>query len=337
MKHKDKIDISFIEGKKDLPLVIFIHGLGMDKKIWTEPERSRVMAGRYPLSILLNKKASSYILDHRPVGLQRITTGTPTKRLFSVFHHLSDNGYNVLTWSQKRPASYATLAVDELRGIVRKYSEEARNGLIMVGHSRGGLIAKSFALSKPDNIRAVISIGAPFNGSSLARWAGVISRMLSVTTPIFNSSERGTAKSTIKHVLDFINGEAVKELLPGSDLLDSLRAPLPQHIRSLSIAGSSPDLFHIYKWDIDCIDKSNRYKLRPKLLFSFPGSIKKYLPDMVIPAELTKGKGDGLVTVDSALFATTGQQGTYPDNHASLLFARKVRNDILSFVSREVR
>jgi pimeloyl-ACP methyl ester carboxylesterase len=337
VKHKDNFDISFIEGKKRLPLVIFIHGLGMDKKIWTEPERSRVMAGRYPLSILLQKKPSSQILDHNPVGLKKITMGKPPERLISVYHHLSQSGFPVLAWSQTRPASYAAFAVDELRDVIRDYSKLTRNGIIMVGHSRGGLIAKTFALSKPDDIGAVISIGSPFNGSSLARWANFISKLLSVATPFFNSAEKGTVKNTINHVVDFINSVAVKELLPESEFLESLRSPLPRRIRSLNIAGSSPDLIRIYKWYIDCIDNSNKYKLRPKLLFSFPGSIRKYLPQEIIPDELVKGKGDGLVSINSALFNATGSSEIYPYNHAGLLFSQKVRKDILTFISQEFR
>jgi pimeloyl-ACP methyl ester carboxylesterase len=337
VKQKDKVDISFIEGKKNRPLVIFIHGLGMDKTMWTDPGRSKVLAGRYPLSILLQKKASSQILDHKPVGLKKITTGIPPKELITVFHQLRDMDFNVLAWSQKRPASHAKFAVSELSAIVREYSDPARNGIITVGHSRGGLIAKSYALSNPDNIRAIISIGSPFRGSSLARWADIVSRTLSVTTPFFNNTEKGTVKSTIKHVLDFINSMAVKELLPGSEFLDTLISPVPRRIRSLSIAGSSPNLLNIYNWYIDCIDKSNKYKLRPKLLFSFPDSVRKVLPDVIVPDELIKGRGDGLVSVNSATSDLSHKQGIYPYNHAGLLFSRTVRKNILDFILRETR
>ena len=337
MKQKNKVDISFIEGKKNRPLVIFIHGLGMDKTIWTDPGRSRILAGRYPLSILLQKKASSQILDHKPAGYKKISAGIPPKKLITVFHQLNDMGFNVLAWSQKRPASQVKFAVSELGAIVQEYSDPARNGIITVGHSRGGLIAKSYALSYPDNIRTTISIGSPFKGSSLARWADIISKTLSVTAPFFNNAVKGTVKSNIKHVIDFINSRAVKELLPGSEFLDTLMPPVPRRIKSLIIAGSSPTLFNIYSWYIDRIDESNKYKLSPKLLFSFPGSIRKVLPDIIVPDELIKGRGDGLVSVNSATSDLSYKQRIYPYNHAGLLFSRTVRKNILDFILQEAQ
>ena len=76
--------------------------------------------------------------------------------------------------------------------------------------------------------------------------------------------------------------------------------------------------------------------LKPKLLFTFPGSLGKLLPDMIVPDEMRNGRGDGLVTKESALFYKSGDAGIYPFNHAGLLFADSVKGKIIEFARKEV-
>lgn len=333
LQGKNKIDISFTEGRDDKSLIVFVHGLGMDKYIWTAPEKSRILAGRYALTALLRKREHAKVTRHKPLLNKKISAGVLPKRLVTLFHRFSAMEYSVITWSQKRPSSHARIALDEIKSILNDYSSFTKKGIIMIGHSRGGLIARRYAMQLPEEIKALISVASPFMGSSLARWADIISKTLFAVNPFFQTANEGTVKNNIKHVLDFINSTAVKELLPGSEFLNSLSDSLPSSIKTLNIAGTSPTLFRLYSWHIERFDKlSGNYTLTPASFFAFPDSIKKLVPDRMIPEELKKGKGDGLVSKKSALSCSPDDIGSYPYNHAALLFAERAQEKIIDFV-----
>ena len=86
-----KSEIFYSEGHREKPLVIFVHGMGMNAAMWAEPAVARILGGKYPLSVLL--------------GDVEMRTS---------FHDLKALGFPVLAWSQKRPAGPALLAVEEL-------------------------------------------------------------------------------------------------------------------------------------------------------------------------------------------------------------------------------
>ena len=48
-----KNEIFYFEGDRAKPLVIFIHGMGMDANMWAKPALARVLGGKYPLSVLI--------------------------------------------------------------------------------------------------------------------------------------------------------------------------------------------------------------------------------------------------------------------------------------------
>ena len=111
-----KQETFFFGGDRAKPLVIFIHGMGMDANMWVEPVTARVMGGKYPLSVLIEGK-----------------------ELQSSFHDLRAKGYPVLTWSQRRPAGPVGVSVDELSEIIENYNSNSDAGIILVGHGGGGL------------------------------------------------------------------------------------------------------------------------------------------------------------------------------------------------------
>ena len=72
-----KLDIVLNKGDHNKPAVVFIHGLGMDKNIWADPARSRILGGMFPLRILLNKIS----FDETPENIR------------TLFHDLQSRGY----------------------------------------------------------------------------------------------------------------------------------------------------------------------------------------------------------------------------------------------------
>jgi hypothetical protein len=52
------LDIALSKGNPDKPGIIFIHGIGMDKDIWVNPLKSRILGGKLPLNIFLRERPS---------------------------------------------------------------------------------------------------------------------------------------------------------------------------------------------------------------------------------------------------------------------------------------
>lgn len=285
-----KNEIFYFEGNRAKPLVIFIHGMGMDANMWAKPDHARVLGGKYPLSSLIEGK-----------------------ELITSFHDLSSKRYPVLAWSQKRPVGPACVAVEELSEIVAKYEPKSDVGIILVGHSRGGLIARLFSQEHNATVRGIITIGTPHRGSSMAKWVTYVSPMTTALKTLMDRNDQ-EVKSAMHRVLAFLSGDEIKEMLPGSDLLKSLSDKRMPGIRIISIGGTNPALVKIGKT-------------------SLPGILSVILPEKMLPEEMQEGKGDGFVSAESAVYPGCDEHSNYHAHHAGLIFDRDVKEYIANIVT----
>lgn len=283
------LTIIFHPGDSDKPLVIFIHGMGMDANMWADPAQARVLGGKYPLRVLLNDL-----------------------ELKTSFHDLRDLGYPVLAWSQKRPSGSSLIAEKELDELVESYGGYAQSGIILIGHSRGGLIARRYLQDHPDIVEAVITIAAPHKGSSMAKWAVYISPLTTALKTIMDLSDKDI-RSAMHRVLNFLSGQDIREMLPGSDFLMGLSAGRTEDVSVISIGGTDPSMVKIAGT-------------------SLPQLLAKVVPDSLIPDELTDGKGDGMVSAESAVYPGGDEHRNFHAHHAALIFNREVRDYILQKV-----
>ena len=215
------LDIRFFKGDKDRPLVVFIHGMGMNADFWADPARARVLGGRYPLSILL---------------------GGETEMRTS-FHDLMGLGFSVLTWSQSRPAGPIAAAKAELKKILMEYSEYGNKGQLLICHSRGGLVARKYLESDADTMRALITISTPHGGTSMAKWAVFMSPLTSAVTRLLKNFDKREADTAFRKILRFLGSSGLRELLPGSDFYRTLKDQKVMDVKYASIGGTDPDLF----------------------------------------------------------------------------------------------
>lgn len=125
--HEMDLDIVSYPGSPEKPAIVFIHGLGMDKNIWVAPSKSRILGGIFPLKVLVGRYVS---------GKPRV--------LHTLFHDLKNRHYPVITWSQKRTAGPILSVIPELTAIIRIARGMTAEGIILVGHSRGGLIGRQY-------------------------------------------------------------------------------------------------------------------------------------------------------------------------------------------------
>jgi pimeloyl-ACP methyl ester carboxylesterase len=285
------LDIKLYKGSSDRPAAIFIHGLGMDKNIWVNPSNSRILGGMFPLTSILREKTSM-------------------KTLKTLFEDLRLKNYTVITWSHQRPAGPIDLVVSELKEIVRIANKMTKSGIVLIGHSRGGLIGRKYLLKKDRSIRGLVTISTPHKGSSIAKIANYLSPLVNVIDPLFPAGKKGTLSFTIKHIIDFLKSKALKELLPGSYFFRSLKDGPLTGVYYISAGGIDPTLFSIYN-------------------FSIPEILEKVVPERLYFEEIKKGKGDGLVSAESSRIPWCNEHHDFPFNHAEILFNKGVR-DILT-------
>ena len=187
-----KLDIVLNKGDHNKPAVVFIHGLGMDKNIWADPAQSRILGGMFPLKILLNKIS----FDETPENIR------------TLFHDLQSRGYPVITWSQKRPAGPMDFAVSELNEIVELAGGLTKKGVILIGHSRGGLIARKYLMTNTKDIRGLYTISTPHHGSSIAKIGEYLSPLGSMIAPLIPFGKIGLLADAIKRISDFLRSGA---------------------------------------------------------------------------------------------------------------------------------
>ncbi len=329
-------DTYFKDGESGYPLCIFVHGLGMNKYVWISPEKSKVFAGRYPIDIMLRKRPEDKIISsYDKIKEKGITLGDNSGTKRTLFHDLSDMGYPCLVWSQQRPANYISFALNELKEIIEFKNDYVRNGIIVIGHSRGGLIGRKFAESTINIVKCLITISTPHQGSSIVKLAHIISRFTSSISSFFENAEKDTVSSSINRILSLYESNAMKELLSDSVFIHSLNNKSPRNLRSLSIGGTSPNLFTLYKPKIiknKSYKDKNVYTINYNKLFSYPDTLEKILPKNLIPPEIKRGVGDGLVSEKSSKLNYSDEHMNFPLNHIEVLFNEDVRKEVLRFI-----
>lgn len=282
-------ELKFLKGDKARPLIIFIHGMGMDVNIWSNPVNARILGGRYPLQVLLR----GMDMDMR----------TP-------FVDLADREYSVLTWSQRRPAGPVEASVSELHELVEKYAKHAENGMFFICHSRGGLIARKYLEKKNRLLRGVITLATPHHGTTMAKWAVYASPIASLLSQLLKDSNKGNQTSALMRILGFLNSKGLRELLPDSEFYAKLKDKKQKDIHCLSIGGTNPYLVKIGAFPLSEL-------------------IAKAIPKIILPEELRNGYGDGMVSAASSIYPHADEHYNFPVTHAEILFDKKVRDLIV--------
>jgi hypothetical protein len=124
--------------------------------------------------------------------------------------------------------------------------------------------------------------------------------------------------------------------LPESLLFRSLDEGPLQGVYYLSFGGNDPALFSVYRRIAVRGHGGNqeRWMVRAERVFSIPGAFEGIFPERLLPDEMKKGKGDGLVSVESSRIPWADEHHTLEVNHAGILFADSVRHKVLDAVAR---
>jgi pimeloyl-ACP methyl ester carboxylesterase len=296
-----KLDIVAYQGDDRKPAVVFIHGLGMDKDIWTNPANSRILGGMFPLKVLLKK----------------CFPDEESENVRTLFDVLREKGYTVVTWSQRRPAGAIDLAVHELHEAIRIARGLNTMSIILVGHSRGGLIARKYLASTDTPVQALITLATPHAGSTVAGMAKYVSPLAAWLAPLVPKGEKGTVRFAVQRVLEFLRSKALRELLPESGFFKSLNDRPMEGLYYTSIGGTSPHLFTLFG-------------------IAVPDIFEKIVPATIFPEEMKQGKGDGLVSEASSQLSWCHEHHAFDMNHAEILFDHRVNDTLVSIIEKKL-
>lgn len=317
------LDTTIHRGDPDRPVVIFIHGLGMNKYFWTDPVNTRVFGKNIPLKVFAASKPPVCSAEQR----ENLTLGIIPDQIKNIWTAVINRGFNAVCWSQRRPAGPLSAAVEELEAVCSGAKALfPGKSVALLCHSRGGLVARKFMEQNPSETRALITVSTPHKGSSLSRLGHYLSPLAPALKRILPKDTHGTISEVLKNANDLLEGSALEELLPGSDLFANLDDRKIKDVRYLSFGGKKTILFTVYKW------KKQGVKLYPEPLLTVPDSIVKYLPRTIIPDEIIPGMGDFMVTTESSVLPWAPAHYNVSANHISITWNREVIKETLDLL-----
>jgi len=312
-----KLDLTFHTGKPLKPAVILIHGLGVNRYFWENPEKCNVFGGLFPLTVFLSKTP---VANHRSV----ISGGVPDPALKGLFARLSEAGFSIASWSQRQPIGPISSASAELQEVFQRTKEKwPGRPLYLIGHSRGGLIAKKFLLEhRDDDVHGLITLGTPFKGTNMAGFAVYLRPIAGILEKMVPKDSQSKMAEAISRLTMYLKSAATQELLPQSELIESIKGPLPGRFKKISFGGTDPSLFKLYVKSL----AGGEWNILP-----FPDLLLKAVPANRLPDELKSGLGDALVSARSSVLEGSVHYDI-PTNHVGIAYDKGVQDMILEFL-----
>ena len=299
-----------------MPVVLLIHGLGMNNYFWVDPEKCFVLGGLAPLTIFLT--------DTLEKANNTIYFGSVDPHIQGLWNCLKTGGFSLASWTQSQPLGPIQIAIDELKTAI----ETVRNKwpgktIYLIGHSRGGLIARRFLLEEnATDIEGLITICSPHSGTGMAKFSRYLKPAGVLLKKIIPGKSKATLTKALSRLSLFLQSPAIDELTPDSKFMGSIRKPLPKEMRTLSFGGTSPALFQLIV----------RLPGETHKVVKFPDLLAGAIPSAHLPRELTPGLGDALVSAESAKLSGA-KHFNFPANHVKAAYDKKIQAQILNFLS----
>ena len=362
-----------------LPVVLLLHGLGGDRKDWMTPFQDR----NWPYD---HRRApeSQDMGEHRapPVGKlpgiqtafflsPRLTSnvnGADGSDDRSWWQALSQSSFPIITYSQvprlMLPLSEGPVA--ELKRFMEMLQHDVLSDpafrarpVVLVGHSRGGLIGRAYlgdSEVKADRagrfplVRGLVTLSSPHQGSQMAllddKLLAFLQR-LQDKLPELPNDVGNQIINTLRAKIDAFVGPYGNEVEPGSPLFRALeeREPACQGVRYISVGGTSPRFMRVYLWSYAPSSLVPRKSADGKVTFRWQASpfeakiaspIPDGLPLKLLGLELEEvlpGKGDGLTADRRCRFPATFQTEEHisvPLSHAEELWDAGLQKRILA-------
>lgn len=360
------------------PLVVLLHGLGGDRNDWMNPFQERNWPydhsqdpGEMDLGVHdkpplpgLPGIDTKYFLSPRLASNSRGVEGSDDR---SWWHALQRAGYPVVTYSQvpdlmvpftRGPIAQFKQFMELLQQDVLSQPEHRGRKVVILGHSRGGLIGRAYlgdAEVKADNkgrfpaVAGLITLSSPHQGSHMALMDDKVINFLNTVqkvVPKLPNDAGNQVINTLKAKIDAYVGAHGDEIEPDSPLFRSLQAqePIRAGVRCISVGGTSPRLFRLYLWTFSGDSMLPKKGSGGKLQFHWrarPVEAKgaSPIPDG-LPLKLLKldvdeilpGRGDGLTANSRCHFPATFKVDEHIEvalSHAEELWDQKLQAAIV--------
>jgi len=302
-------------GNPEMPVVFLIHGLGMNNYFWVAPEKCFVLGGLTPLTI--------FLADVADKTDSTISFGSISPQMESLWDCLKKAGFSLASWTQSQPLGPVQFAIGELKTALTTVRQKwPGKDIYLIGHSRGGLIARRFLLQEEaTDIKGLITICSPHRGSGMAKFSRYLKPAGVFLGKILPARSKATLTKAMNRLSTFLQSPAIAELEPGSPFMASLQKPLPRGVRKLSFGGTSPALFQLIL----------RLPGEKRKVVKFPDMLAGMVPAAHFPRELTPGLGDALVTAESAVLSVSDHYD-FPVNHVKAAYESGIHSILLDFL-----
>ena len=310
-----KVSLKVHTGKPEMPVVLLIHGLGMNNYFWVDPEKCSVLGGLAPLTVFLT--------DASEKSANTISFGSVDPQTQGLWNCLKSAGFSLASWSQSQPLGPIQVAVAELKTVLENVRKKwPGKAIYLIGHSRGGLIARRFLLEEGANdIEGLVTICSPHAGTGMAKFSLFLKPAGVLLEKMIPTQSKATLTKALGRLSVFLQSPAIAELTPESEFMVSMQKTLPREMRKLSFAGTSPALFQVIV----------RLPAGNHKVVMFPDMLAGIIPSGHLPRELTPGHGDALVSAASAKLSGS-KYYDFPVNHVRAAYDKKVHSIILDFL-----
>jgi pimeloyl-ACP methyl ester carboxylesterase len=333
------------------PVVVLLHGLGGDCNDWIDPFQDRNWPydhrhDPHELDLGLHDKPpvlklpgiqTQYFLSPRLASNRSGVDGSDDR---SWWNALVKAGFPVFTYSQvgelmvpfaRGPIAQFKRFMETMQRDVLQDPAYASRPVIILGHSRGGLIGRAYlgdAEVKADRSRrfpevsGLITLSSPHHGSNMALMDDKIIDFLTKiqkVVPTLPNDVGNQVIDSLKRKVDNYVGAHGDEIEPGSPLYRALQAqePIRTGVRCMSVGGTSPRLLRIYLWAFTGGSMLPRRSAAGKMEFHWkarpieakgaspiPDGLPLKLLGMDLD-EIVPGKGDGLTADKRCRFPET--------------------------------
>ena len=310
-----KLSLKTHSGRPDRPVVLLIHGLGMNNYFWVDPQECHVLGGLAPLTI--------FLADAQEQTKNTISFGTVNPGIRGLWACLKNEGFSLASWSQQQPLGPIQLAIEELKiALIRVRKIWPGRPVYLVAHSRGGLLARHYLQEEgADDIAGLVTICSPHSGTNMAKFSRYLKPAGVFLEKIVPDGSRAMLTKALGRLSTFFQSPAIEELTPDAGFIASLTEPLPEKLRLLSFGGTSPLLFQLVV----------RLPAGKQKTIKFPDMLCRAVPAEHLPEELAPGFGDALVSAKSASLPG-GKHYDFPDNHVRAAYDQKIHEIIVDFL-----
>ena len=342
-------DVTVGDGDPTKPLVLLLHGTAGNKFDMVAPGNGEA-TGRNKFNFDYNAPMQ----PDRDLGWfgESIIWGIhhfeldQLKQVRSWRDALNSAGYRTAAYSQADPSGLLARPVEEL-GKVMTYLRSAYPGtrVVLIGHSRGGLLIRKFIKQNAGNrslvgaIAGVITLHSPHLGTSLANIVVAINNWLND-----NEAQNGSLSPVLEALRSQVNSPAFQEMGVNSQFINQLQAgetPLPGVVYN-TFGGTSVKLSRLLNWIYSPISSVPQWHWPPfnHIIFQDESWVFSPLISSMSPvtiggvtiAELSQGMGD-VLTADERTRLPFATHRTNPINHAEALWDTGLQQQVLGVLA----